>query len=381
MTKEELDKQFQNFLSEQSAKGIVGKFFDRFKNSGTLDDLLDLVSGTSSMNTFQRDPLANLVFNRFCKPARSLGQAKNYSKAFDTLNEGFKEIYLGIKEYQEEMPRNFDKTTMTADFRKRNKDSSWAPEKSLGDFVKGGVAGKVLNFRRVKYDRFPMIGEFKESVVLAASSILVTARQIIGEGLNAGNSGLLSKQEHITAVINGVTKILSSLQELSTVRFKGQTRGRRELYSSSYSRDFALNDISAIIDKENGGVTQDLVSIAKELSKQMNSTETRNENKNKMTKNKLGSLIAEKVLERLLEMSNGEGVRIILTEEELDEASVTGNIGGYTLPLGAGNDAKKEDTGLDRDWKDLEVSTENVGDNYKQSFKKGAEFYFGSKQS
>lgn len=377
-------------LIDNALTGLINIFSDR----GLVGAFTDIITKARAAKQYSSDPIAQRIFNIAARAEKS-NDIDNLTKAVSRI-----EHYIDNYSY------NFRKLINNPDIIRqvagRDSGYAWHPEHVIGTPTE--TFGKVAFAGLTAYEQFPQPYEFVDSVIQASEALVYAALVIISNlspkaarNKNFSNK-LVKKLENFLVALYNLEK--KSFRIRATFK-RRQDRGYEFNLSELIERvnEGTNNGIKLIIDfikAAKSGMLQSQV-VKQEKEKDNSSTDSTTaflaaEPKNRDTKMKKNkdkynidlsdfeiniNEVVESVIQRLIEI------------DELEEASGVGSIAGYSLPLGTSNqkdpDKEMKDTVEKSGYKELvpdpDSEASNISPQYKDSFKKGSDFYFKGRKS
>lgn len=367
-------------------KKVIDNLVSAFSDTGALGTFTDIITGDRGAKQYTADPVGQRIYKEFIQPAVASAKSGDLQKSFQILDRGMKKINFYIGSYKLNL-RKYINDPNSRNIVDKTQGYAWYPEQVIGmPFSKS--LSRVSALGKSGYERFPMAVEFQDSIKQGVGAICSGAQIIIGMRFDE----ILSDEKLANQTYLGLGRLLQSIEQLSSIQFS--VRSTYSTYTS-FDVEFELSDLISDVNKDNQNVVFDLIEFMKLLkgaSKIMGNLESEKQNFQNQQNNDNIDLekVTTEVLKKIAEMANGGSINLILTEEDIDEQSVVGNIAGYSLPLGASNqedpDKEMDDTvkGKKSDssykWDELDVSTANISDDYEDSVKKGSKTLFKSRK-
>lgn len=361
---------------------IMGNLTSAFSDTGALGTFTDILTGDRAAKQYTADPVGQRIYQSYVQPAVSSAKKGDLTDSFNQLNQAFEKLNFYIGGYKINL-RKYLNDPRVRDTVDKSEGYAWYPEQIIG-MPTSRAFSRLSALGKNGYERFPIAVEFQDSIKQGVGAIAMGAQIIIGMRLD----DILTDPNLAQQVYVGVGRLLQSMESLSSIAFS--IRAAYRTYTT-FDAEFDLGELVSDVNKDNQNVIHDLtefmqlikgVSVAmSKVSQQQNDSKSEDVNANIDL-----DRVTNEVLEKIAELAQGEPVQLILRDEELGEQSVVGNIAGYSLPLGASNqedpdkemddEVKGKKSGSAYKWDDLKVSTANVGDEHKDSFKKGSDFIF-----
>lgn len=365
-------------------KSVMDNLVAAFSDTGALGAFTDILTGDRAAKQYTADPIGQRIYQAYVQPAVASARKGDLTASFDKLNSGFEKIEFYLNSYKLNL-RKYLNDPRVRDTIDKGEGYAWYPEQIIG-MPSSRTFSRLRSLGKSGYQTFPQAYEAEDSIKQGVGALASGAQIIIGMRLNdIIENPNLQEQTYL-----GVGRILKSIETLSEVEFSIRTSFRTY---SSFDAEFDLSDLVDSVNKDNQNVIYDLVEFMKFLKGAEAAVKKVSQNNSNSDRNNANidlDQVANEVLKKIIEMANGQSLKLILTEEELEEQSVVGNIAGYSLPLGTSN---QEDPDKEMDdeikgkkskssykWGDLDVSTENIADDKKDSFEKGANFFFKGRE-
>lgn len=361
-------------------KSVMDNLVAAFSDTGALGAFTDILTGDRAAKQYTADPIGQRIYQLYVQPAVVSAQKGDLKAAFDELNSGFEKLIFYVDSYKLNL-RKYLNDPRVRDTIDKGEGYAWYPEQVIG-MPTSRTFSRLRSLGKSGYQTFPQAYEIEDSIKQGVGAIISGAQIIIGMRFE----DIISNQELREQVYLGVGRILSNIENMSSIAFSIRTSFRTY---SSFDAEFDLGDLVDSVNKDNQNVIRDLIEFMKLLKGTATAMKKINQNNSNSTTNNASidlNQVTSEVLKRIIEMANGENIQLILTEEDLEEQSVVANIAGYSLPLGASNQedpdkemndeikGKKSDSAYK--WDNLDVSTSNIANDEKDSFEKGSDFIF-----
>jgi hypothetical protein len=371
------------------------------------------ISISSKGDDYSDDPFSQSLYSQYVSPAAIIGAGakgdpKKLQRAYSLIFRAMKSVDIIIESYNESIAK-----VIRASIKNKNKDLraddlSWSPGESIGN-IGSKFISKLLNDMR-EYKQIPDPDEFAGEIVPEAFLTIIQGMMTI---ISLNYQYIIQSDELIKMSRDAVMKVF-----LGIVKYNGKvypvsgkiSSRKRNRYTKDINFTSLIKKINSAEPKDYltklvafyNTVTDDAAKFKEAAREEGLSIEDENnqsgeENQSSepvsarrggrrredtvgMNFDKLESKIIERTMLKLKKLANGQKIFLEMTKEEINEASVTANIAGYSLPLGVSNqedpDQEMDDTIEKGGWSRVHMDSLNANnedtkkkmDNFVNSF-------------